>query len=69
MLSRQCSSSHGNVLSDIEDANIYIDDVGASPVIGITMSICEPLFYGNYVKMALPLTHLSVNGPSKKLTG
>jgi hypothetical protein len=30
MLSRHCSSSYGNVLSDINNADIYIDDVGAS---------------------------------------
>ncbi len=29
-----------NVLSDINDADVYIDDVGASPMIGTTMSIC-----------------------------
>jgi hypothetical protein len=29
MLSRHSSSSYGNVLSDIEDADVYIDDVGA----------------------------------------
>ncbi len=36
-----------------------------SPVIRNITSICSPLFHGNYVKMALPLIHLSVNGPSK----
>ncbi len=56
-----------NVLSDIKDADIYIDDVVLSPMIGTTMSICWPQYYGNYVK-ALQLTHLNVNGPSKKLT-
>jgi hypothetical protein len=40
-----------------------------SLMIGTAMSIFEPLYYGNYVKMALPLTHLSANGPSRKLTG
>jgi hypothetical protein len=29
-----------NKLSDIEDADVYINDVGASPTIGITISIC-----------------------------
>jgi hypothetical protein len=30
MLSRHCSSSYGKcIVSDIEDANIYINDVGA----------------------------------------
>jgi hypothetical protein len=29
-----------NILSDIEDANIYIDDVGAFSSDGITTSIC-----------------------------
>jgi hypothetical protein len=38
-----------------------------SPMIGTTMSICKLLFYGDYMKMALPLTDLSVNGPSRKL--
>jgi hypothetical protein len=27
------------------------------------------LFYKDYMKMALSLSHLSVNGPSRKLTG
>jgi hypothetical protein len=35
-----------NVLSDIEDADIYIDEVGAFSSIGTTMSICQPLFTG-----------------------
>jgi hypothetical protein len=29
-----------NVLSDIKDADVYIDDVGVYPMIGTTMSIC-----------------------------
>jgi hypothetical protein len=29
MLSRNCSSNYVNVFSDIKDANVYIDDVGA----------------------------------------
>jgi hypothetical protein len=29
-----------NVLSDINDANVCIDDVCAFPMIGTTMSIC-----------------------------
>jgi hypothetical protein len=54
-----------NVHSDIKDA----DDVGAfssdwdhhvNLLATIQLRLCE---------MALPLTHLSVNGPSKKLTG
>jgi hypothetical protein len=53
-----------NVLSDIEDAIIYIDDVGA-----FSSDWDQPLFWVNYAKMALPLAHSSVNGPSKKLTG
>jgi hypothetical protein len=58
-----------NVLSDIEEADIYIDDVGAFSSDWDRMSICLPLLYSNYVKMSLPFTHLSVNGPSKKLPG
>jgi hypothetical protein len=40
---------------------------GISFQIGTTMSFCYPLFYSNYVKMALPITHLSVNRPSRKI--
>ncbi len=40
-----------------------------SPVIRNTTSICYPLFYVDYAKMALPSTHSSVNWPSKKLNG
>jgi hypothetical protein len=40
-----------------------------SPVTGITMSSCKPPFYIDYSKMASPLAHSSVNGPSEKLTG
>jgi hypothetical protein len=59
-----------NVLSDIEDANIYIDDVGAfSDNWDHHVNLLATVYYGDYVKMALPLTHLSVNGPSRKLTG
>jgi hypothetical protein len=58
-----------NVLSDIKDADVYIDDVGAFSNDGITTSICKPPFYADYMKMVFPLTHLSENGPSKKLTG
>jgi hypothetical protein len=56
-----------NVLSDIEDADIYIDDVGAYS--NYWDHHVNLLAYCNYVKMASPLTHLSVNEPSKKLTG
>jgi hypothetical protein len=58
-----------NVLSDIKDANIYIDDVGAFSNEWDHHVNLLPLFYGDYMKMALPLTHLSVNGPSRKLAG
>ena len=40
-----------------------------SPLTEITTSSCQPPFYVDYTKMALPLTHLSVNGPIEKLTG
>jgi hypothetical protein len=58
-----------NVLSDIEDADIHIDDVGAfsndwDHHVNLLATILR-----KYVKMALPVSHLSVNGPSKKLTG
>jgi hypothetical protein len=52
-----------NVLSDIEDADIYIDDVGAfsnhwDHHVKLIATILRRL-----VKMALSLTYLSVNGP------
>jgi hypothetical protein len=52
-----------NLLSDIKDTDVYIDDVGAFS--------SDWDHHVNLVatKMALLLTHLSVNGPSKKLTG
>jgi hypothetical protein len=58
-----------NVLSDIEDANIYIDDVGAfsndwDHHVNLLATILQ-----HYLKMTLPLTHLSLNEPSKKLSG
>jgi hypothetical protein len=40
-----------------------------SLMIGTTTSIFYPPFYIAYAKMALPLSHSNVNGPSKKLTG
>jgi hypothetical protein len=58
-----------NVLSDIEVATFTLMMLVLSPMIRTTMLFCLPLFYGNYVKMAFPLTHFSVNEPSKKLTG
>ena len=58
-----------NVLSDIKDANISINDVGAFSNDWDHHVNLQPLFYGDYVKMALPSTHLSVNGLSTKLTG
>jgi hypothetical protein len=58
-----------NVLSDIEDANIYIDDVCAFSNDWDQHVNSIATIYGNYMKMALPLTHLSVNGPSRKQTG
>ncbi len=40
-----------------------------SLIIVTTTSISYPPFYLAYAKMALPLTHSNVNGPSNKLTG
>jgi hypothetical protein len=58
-----------NVLSTIEDANVYIDDVGAlsndwDHHVNLIATILRI-----YVKMALQLTHLRVSGLSRKLTG
>jgi hypothetical protein len=58
-----------NVLSDIKDVDIYIDDVGAFSNDWDHRVNLIAAFYGDYMKMAFPLTHLSVNGPSRKLTG
>jgi hypothetical protein len=69
MLSRIAQAAMENVLSDIEDADVYIDDVGAFSIDWDHHVNLLALLYGDYVKMALLLTHLSVNGPSKKLTG
>ncbi|KAL7482971.1 LOW QUALITY PROTEIN: hypothetical protein ACHAW6_008617 [Cyclotella cf. meneghiniana] len=52
-----------SVLAGIDDADVYIDDVGASPKLGITISIYLMTYY------AALLSNLNVNGPSKKLTG
>ncbi len=57
----------GNVLSGIKDTDDYIDDVGAFSNDWNHHSY-QP-FYAANVKMASPLTHSNVNGPSKKLTG
>jgi hypothetical protein len=58
-----------NVLSGINDADVYIDDVGAfsndwDHHVNLLATIARRL-----LEMALPLTHFSVNGLSKKLTG
>ncbi len=58
-----------NVLSDIDDVNVYIDDVGAfsndwDHHVKLLATILRWLR-----EMVLPLIHLSVNGPSRKLTG
>jgi hypothetical protein len=57
-----------NVLSDIK-MPMSSDDIGAfsnywDHHVNLLATILR-----QYVKMALPLTHLSVKGPSKKLTG
>jgi hypothetical protein len=49
-----------NVLSNIDDANVYIDDVGA---LSNDWDIHVNLF------ASIPLTHLSVIGRSRKLNG
>jgi hypothetical protein len=58
-----------NVLSDIKDAKIYIDDVDAFSNDWDHHVNLLATMYGSYMKMASPLTHLSVNRPSRKLTG
>ena len=51
-----------NVSAGIEDADVYIDDVGAfSSTWNTTLNSCIP-FYEDFVKMALPLNHSNVNG-------
>jgi hypothetical protein len=58
-----------NVLSDIKDVDVYIDDVGTFfDDWDIHVNLIATI-YGDYVKIALPLIHLSVNAPSRKLTG
>jgi hypothetical protein len=53
-----------NVLSGIKDTDVYIDDVSAvSDYRDHHVNLIATM------KMALPLTLLSVNGPSRKLTG
>jgi hypothetical protein len=58
-----------NVLSDIKNVDVYMNDVGAFSSdwdnhVNLLATILRQLR-----EMALPLTHSSVNGPSKKLTG
>jgi hypothetical protein len=58
-----------NVLSGIKDSDVYIDDVGAfsdnwDRHVDLIATILRRLR-----EYALPLTHLSVNKPSRKLTG
>ncbi|KAL7478486.1 hypothetical protein ACHAW6_004247 [Cyclotella cf. meneghiniana] len=43
--------------------------LGLSPTLGMTTSNYLAIYYIASVKTALPLTHLNVNGLSKKLTG
>jgi hypothetical protein len=58
-----------NALSGIEDADVYINDFGAFSNDWDHHVNLIATIYGDYMKMALPLTHLSVNGPSRILTG
>jgi hypothetical protein len=58
-----------NLLSDIEDADIYIDIVGAFSSdwdhhVNLVATILRQLHENGFT-----INHLSVNGPSKKLTG
>jgi hypothetical protein len=58
-----------NLLSDIEDANAYIDDVVAFPGdwdhhVNLLATIMRRLH-----DIVLLLINLNVNGPSKKVTG
>ena len=51
-----------NILAGIEDADVYIDNVGAFSWPGNTaLNFCIP-FYEDFVKMDLPLTHSNANG-------
>ncbi len=58
-----------NVLSDIDDADFYLDDVGAFSNDWKHHINLYPPFWIAYAKMASPLTHSNVNWLSKKLTG
>jgi hypothetical protein len=57
-----------NVFAGIKDADVYIDTKVHSHKHGNT-TLYYALFYKDFVKMALPLTHSSVNGQSMKLIG
>jgi hypothetical protein len=59
-----------NVLSDIKDAGIYIDNVGAfSNNWNHYVNLLSTVLHHLCKKMALSSTHSNENGPSKKLTG
>jgi hypothetical protein len=59
-----------NVLSDIEDADVYINDVGAfANDWNHHLNLIATILCRLQKMVALPLTHSNVNGPSKKLTG
>ncbi len=46
-----------SVLAGIDDADVYIDDVGASPKLGNTILSYLVTYYADYVKMVSPLIH------------
>jgi hypothetical protein len=60
-----------NVLSGIKDADVYIDDVGAfSDNWDHHLNLIATILLWRLHEIgSLPLTHLSENGPSRKLTG